>query len=116
MAKSKTTLEPINSRISNNNLIAGRLDHKDLVPVHIGFGNGISANSQFSSTEQGSNVSLLKKTSALWSKRRQSFSLFLDGTEEPFTMPLMLMRISLILSSMTSALIILAINSALSLV
>ena len=73
MAKSKTTLEPINSRISNNNLIAGQLDHKDLVPVHFGFGNGISANSQFSSTELGSNVSLLKKTSALWSKRRQSF-------------------------------------------
>ena len=38
MAKSKTTLEPINSRISNNNLIAGRLDHKYLVPVHFGFG------------------------------------------------------------------------------
>ena len=38
MAKSKTTLEPINSRISNNNLIAGRLDHKDLAPVHFGFG------------------------------------------------------------------------------
>ena len=38
MAKSKTTLEPIDSRISNNNLIAGRLDHKDLAPVHFGFG------------------------------------------------------------------------------
>ena len=28
---------------------------------------------------------LLKKTRALWSKRRQDFSLFLAGTEEPFT-------------------------------